>query len=113
MASAPRIIKQKRGTITSLGAYIGLEAELIVNTDEARIHIMDGVTPGGMPHALKDEIPINPVRGYNLAGIMALSQNEYDNLGAYDPEILYVITPPRVAIASFRTNSRFSSINLL
>ena len=40
-------IQQMRGNSENINSYVGLQGQLVVNTDTNQIHIMDGVTPGG------------------------------------------------------------------
>lgn len=45
-----------RGAAAEVEAYTGPRGELIVNTDEDRIHVQDGSTAGGIPLARQDEV---------------------------------------------------------
>jgi hypothetical protein len=47
----------KRGNQTKIDEYTGLSGEIILNTDTNRIHVMDGVTAGGMELAHSSQIP--------------------------------------------------------
>ncbi|HZH50255.1 MAG TPA: glycosyl hydrolase family 28-related protein [Microvirga sp.] len=46
-----------RGTSAEVAAYTGPLGELVVNTETRRIHLQDGVTPGGMAMLRTDEAP--------------------------------------------------------
>lgn len=52
-----KTIKQKRGRDFIVREYLGEEGELILNQDTKRIHLQDGITKGGFPHALLSDIP--------------------------------------------------------
>jgi len=49
-------LQLRRGTNENLNGFIGAEGEVIVNTNDYRLHVQDGITEGGHPTALKSEI---------------------------------------------------------
>ncbi|SEG64814.1 hypothetical protein [Bosea lathyri] len=62
MARTPR--RFARGTTAEVAAYTGLSGEPIWNTQTGRLHMQNGATAGGVPHALKSEIDVlSPVGG--------------------------------------------------
>ena len=48
-------VQARRDTSTNVAAFTGAVGELIVNTTTSRLHVQDGSTAGGHPHALLSE----------------------------------------------------------
>jgi hypothetical protein len=53
---ASKAKQRRRGTEAQHAAFTGLEGELTVNTDDWRVHVHDGILPGGHKLALQEEI---------------------------------------------------------
>lgn len=49
-------VQQFGATTSQLASYKGKNKQIVVNRDNHRIHVMDGTTNGGVPHALKSEV---------------------------------------------------------
>lgn len=49
-------VQQFGATTSQLASYKGKNKQIVVNRDNHRIHVMDGSTNGGVPHALKSEV---------------------------------------------------------
>lgn len=52
-------VKRRRDTAANLAAFIGAQAELIVDTTDNRVQVHDGVTAGGWPAAKLSEVLTN------------------------------------------------------
>ncbi len=54
-----RQIQIRRGTAAQHQSFIGAIGEVTMDIDTKTLHVHDGVTPGGIPLARRDEIPEN------------------------------------------------------
>ena len=55
-------VQRRRGSAAAHATFIGAEGEITVMTDEKRLVVHDGATPGGIPQARKDEVTADVLR---------------------------------------------------
>ena len=55
-------VQRRRGSAAAHATFIGAEGEITVMTDEKRLVVHDGATPGGIPQARKDEVTAEALR---------------------------------------------------
>jgi hypothetical protein len=63
-----------RGNSAEVSAYTGPSGEIVVNTEEKRVHVQDGLTPGGVPMARASEVGM---------AFLAGTGDQYSRLQAY------------------------------
>lgn len=81
----PRQVQMVRGATSSMGAYVGLQGQIVVDTTLWTIRVLDGVTPGGFVLLSGannfSDVPNKPVAKSNLGlGTAA----DFD-VGDFDP----------------------------
>lgn len=55
-------VQRRRGSAAAHATFIGAEGEITIMTDEKRLVVHDGATPGGIPQARKDEVTAETLR---------------------------------------------------
>ncbi len=82
----------RRGTTAQMASFTGAEGELTYDYEAKRLHIHDGVTPGGKRIGNYTEIPLDAVESFQIDNIVKLSQYEYDQLDPPNDRTLYLIS---------------------
>lgn len=69
-------VQWRRGTTAQMAAFTGAVGEITVNTTTKRLHLHDGVTPGGIVLARLDDVPVvaSGLRNRLINGNFAINQ---------------------------------------
>lgn len=76
-------VKMLGGTTEHLSTYTGAERQLVINTETKDVHLMDGVTAGGIPLAKKSDIIETDLSDY------------YNKEETYSKEEINLMSPPK------------------
>lgn len=67
-------VQFRRGTSADHAAFTGAQGEVTVNTTTGRLHVHDGITPGGQPTALIADLMVGLVRTDIAQGLSSAAQ---------------------------------------
>lgn len=60
-----KVVQQPGMSSAELAVYIGPERQIVMNTDLLNLHVMDGVTPGGIVFLNEDQAALYALRYFN------------------------------------------------
>lgn len=92
-------VAQAGGTTAQIQTYAGIDKQLVVNTENHRLYVMDGSTLGGFPLALQSDLTglvstaslNSTLEGYVTSGTLSSTLGGYVSTGIYNSGISGVI----------------------